>query len=49
MKTFLAVAVALLLAPCAAFSQVTNDNWEASVRQFDGEYWKAFNACEVQK
>ena len=43
-----AAAVASLLAPCAAFSQVTNENWEASARQFDSEYWKAFNACEVQ-
>lgn len=50
MKIFLAAAaLAALLAPCAAFAQVTDDNWEASVRQFDNEYWKAFNACEVQK
>ena len=50
MKTSLvAAAAALLLAPCAVFGQVTNDNLEASVRQFDDEYWKAFNACEVQK
>lgn len=50
MKTSLvAAALTLLLAPCAASAQVTDDNWEASVRHFDDEYWKAFNACEVQK
>ena len=50
MKTSLALlAAALQFAPCAAFCQVTDDNWEASVRQFDNEYWKAFNACDVQK
>lgn len=50
MKTSLAAAaVASLLASCAAFAQVTNDNWEVSVRKFDSEYWKAFNACEVQR
>jgi hypothetical protein len=49
MKTSLAaVAVASLLAPCGAFAQVTNDNWEVSVRQFDSKYWEAFNTCEVQ-
>lgn len=50
MKTSVATAVlAALLTPSAAFAQVTNDNWEATVRAFDSEYWKAFNACEVQK
>ena len=50
MKTILvAAASAVLLVPVATFAQVTNDNWEATARQFDGEYWKAFNACEVQK
>lgn len=48
MRTFLAAALTTLLTPCAAYAQVTNDNWEASVRQFDSEYWRAFNACEVQ-
>ncbi|MGI4843484.1 MAG: nuclear transport factor 2 family protein [Janthinobacterium lividum] len=50
MNSFLATAVlATLLSPSAAFAQVTNDNWEATVREFDRDYWKAFNACEVQK
>lgn len=50
MKTFMTVAaLAALFAPPAALAQVANDNWEASVRQFDSDYWKAFNACEVQK
>lgn len=50
MKTFFAAAAgAALLASCAATAQVTNDNWEASARQFDRDYWKAFNACEVEK
>ncbi len=50
MKTTLAaVAIAAILTPCVVYAQVNNDNWEASVRKFDSEYWKAFNACEVQK
>ena len=50
MKTFLITAtLSAVLAPCAAFAQITEDNWETSVRAFDSEYWKAFNACEVQK
>jgi len=50
MKTFIsALAIGALIAPSVALAQVTNDNWEASLRQFDSEYWKAFNACEVQK
>jgi len=50
MKTVLPmIALAAWLAPFAAVAQVDNDNWEASVRQFDSAYWNAFNACEVQK
>ncbi len=50
MKTTLASAIlAVLLIPAGASAQVTNDNWEAGVRQFDSDYWQAFNRCEVQK
>lgn len=41
--------LAMLGLPSPAAAQVTNDNWETSVRQFDSDYWKAFNQCEVQK
>ena len=41
--------LATLGLPFTAAAQVTNDNWETSVRQFDSDYWKAFNHCEVQK
>ncbi len=44
-----AAALALLLLPCTALAQNTDDNWEAQVRQFDSGYWKAFNECEVKK
>lgn len=50
MKTFIsALAIVALIVPSVALAQVTNENWETSLRQFDSEYWKAFNACEVQK
>ena len=50
MKSFLNTAVlALLLGPCCAFAQPVGDAWEADVRRFDSEYWKAFNECQVQK
>jgi hypothetical protein len=50
MKTFIsALAIVASIVPSVALAQVTNDNWAASLRQFDSEYWKAFNACEVQK
>ncbi len=50
MKTSICSAVlAVLLIPFGASAQVSNDNWEASVRQFDSDYWQAFNTCNVQK
>ncbi|QYF93963.1 nuclear transport factor 2 family protein [Massilia sp. PAMC28688] len=45
----IAALLATLVAPVTAAAQVTNENWEASLRQFDSAYWKAFNDCEVQK
>ena len=44
-----ALVLSLLLMPCAALAEPAADAWEAQVRQFDTDYWKAFNACEVQK
>ncbi len=49
MKSSLIAAVMALAIPLGATAQVTTDNWEVSVRQFDSDYWKAFNSCEVQK
>lgn len=50
MKTALAaVSLAALVFPFTAAAQINNDNWESSVRQFDSDYWKAFNRCDVQK
>jgi ketosteroid isomerase-like protein len=42
-----AVILALLLAPCAAIAEPAAEAWEAEVRQFDAQYWKAYNACDV--
>ncbi|QNA88029.1 nuclear transport factor 2 family protein [Massilia sp. Dwa41.01b] len=44
-----AALLATLVHPLTAAAQVTNDNWETTLRQFDSDYWKAFNSCEVQK
>ncbi|WP_426105619.1 nuclear transport factor 2 family protein [Massilia sp. TSP1-1-2] len=43
-----AAVLSLLVLPCAAFAQQSNA-WEVDVRQFDTQYWKAFNECEIEK
>lgn len=48
-RALTAAFLAMLALPFTATAQVTNENWESSVRQFDTAYWKAFNNCEVQK
>jgi ketosteroid isomerase-like protein len=42
-----AVTLALLLAPCAAIAEPAAEAWEAEARQFDAQYWKAYNDCDV--
>lgn len=42
-----ATLAAILLLPCAAIAQPGADPWEAQVRQFDSDYWRAFNSCDV--
>jgi hypothetical protein len=50
MKTHLTAAtLALLLLPCFSIARAAPDTWEADVRQFDAQYWQAFNGCDVAK
>ena len=50
MKATLVTATLLFsLLPCSASAQAGGLDWERSARQFDRDYWSAFNSCEAQK